>query len=66
METKEPWCKFLGFCFSCDLRKKEVRFVTYRVRYVEGAMRVERERERERKFLERERKVRGKRTLRQN
>ena len=40
--------------------------MTYRVRYVEGAMSVERERERERKFLERERKVRGKRTLRQN
>lgn len=40
--------------------------MTYRVRYVEGAMIVERERERERKFLERERvrerKVRGKRT----
>lgn len=34
-------------------RKKEVRFVTYRVRYVEGAMRVERERERKEIFRER-------------
>ena len=42
--------KFIGLYFSYDAREREreIRFVTYGVRYVEAAMRLERERDRAR------------------